>query len=936
MATYKPLPRVQIDPDNLDEDSKNLVDAIGWKESSNGTNKESELSRKEGSIGFYQYIPDTWKRASNELLGGVDLDGNPLDINDDSHQRLVTYAYVKARKDQGYLPKDILRSHPQGIDAIDSTPTPGSARYADDGYKIYQQLKTKKLVDKHLSYENQYYQGDYNNITNNTSQNQEKTFDALNPSSYNKNDNIEQKTELKSEGQNKNEEEPERGAGHSILEAVVGTAGSIIGGIAGGVFGGGVGAVPGSVAGSTLALLALEGITQLFEKNKGKRKEFSGKGFAKAGAEGVIGGLVPELKLAKSVGSLSVKGLEKLGQGTVKILGKNSTKLLGRGTGRFVEGAGQSVAQQYTDDTIEGKDKKFKNYILPAVGGGLTNVGISSIPTLLGKTKLKDKLNPYNLLAKEQQEGAYKIFNFKGLSGYDKFSNENRKFKLPDNQEKIKLLQDSGVIPPTLSGKTSNGGSINMAQIIKNLEDGIGEYDGKMNDLSVMLDIANGEKIKENSIPIFDIQSSEKKIKDVASNVVKLKNKYNDSDSKSIKTVLNELIKDITQKPSEDFQTFNNRYKNYYNSLKSKKFEDLSPGEKELTKILNSEFLNERDNIYDKFGKSIKGIENYSEQVRYINDVSKTLYDAKYGLKEYLNDNGVDKAIFDQLSDIKDAPNIQSSILKLLSNKDAVSLAKRLPNTPKSERITEFEKDIKSNPELISKYKEKPSEKDFYAEDLQKKQLKNEEKLKFEKEKTDIKVAGKKELIQFKNEKEKETALKINEEQIKKIKKQIENEKEKTKRDSLKKEITKLQLQKEQIKSKSIKDKLTDTKLKTEVKKQENKINEKKIDLKEKQLKQTQTKQTPKPKNNTTQKTTEKSKENKAKGKALDKAINDTKDKDYVKKYRLEESDYLNNKQYRIVSIGENNEVLVRKVGDVDNKNVKKGFINEYGNVEFN
>jgi len=105
-----------MDYNNLDKDVILLLKAVRQKESGGGRNTVSKLSKEEGSFGGLQYLEPTFK-AQSKLLGGRDLNGNPLDINNDAHQNLVFYTWAKNLKDQGYGLDQVAAAHNGGMGA---------------------------------------------------------------------------------------------------------------------------------------------------------------------------------------------------------------------------------------------------------------------------------------------------------------------------------------------------------------------------------------------------------------------------------------------------------------------------------------------------------------------------------------------------------------------------------------------------------------------------------------------------------------------------------------------------------------------------------------------------------------------------------------------------------------------------------------------------
>lgn len=104
-----------MDYNNPDPKILNFMRALGQRESTNNPNVSSENSRKEGSIGRFQYLPETFKNQGEKYFKGKSLNGQPLNINDDSHQKLIKYAEIADLKSQGYRPDEIAAIHNMGM-----------------------------------------------------------------------------------------------------------------------------------------------------------------------------------------------------------------------------------------------------------------------------------------------------------------------------------------------------------------------------------------------------------------------------------------------------------------------------------------------------------------------------------------------------------------------------------------------------------------------------------------------------------------------------------------------------------------------------------------------------------------------------------------------------------------------------------------------------
>lgn len=86
--------------------------ALGQKESNNTpTPPNTRITMTEGSVGRFQYLPETFRKYSSQYFGGVNPQtGKPLDVTNDFDQKIVNYAYVKDKMDQGYSPYDVAAS----------------------------------------------------------------------------------------------------------------------------------------------------------------------------------------------------------------------------------------------------------------------------------------------------------------------------------------------------------------------------------------------------------------------------------------------------------------------------------------------------------------------------------------------------------------------------------------------------------------------------------------------------------------------------------------------------------------------------------------------------------------------------------------------------------------------------------------------------------
>ena len=140
-----------IDYDNLDPDVIRLGQAIKSQESSGGKNTVSPETIANGTSGAFEYKKDTFDTQA-KALGGKDLNGNPLDINNPEHQNLVWYTWAKNLKDQGYGIDQIAAGHNAGEghltdwqDMKGVNKTSGFAydtpKYVNDIVSKYQQLK---------------------------------------------------------------------------------------------------------------------------------------------------------------------------------------------------------------------------------------------------------------------------------------------------------------------------------------------------------------------------------------------------------------------------------------------------------------------------------------------------------------------------------------------------------------------------------------------------------------------------------------------------------------------------------------------------------------------------------------------------------------------------------------------------------------------------
>jgi len=102
-----------MDYDNLDMDVVRLGQAIKGQESNYGRNTVSKETIANGTRGAFQYKQDTFSRQG-KALGGKDLNGNPLNLDDEEHQNLVWYTWAKKLKDEGYGIDQIAAAHNAG------------------------------------------------------------------------------------------------------------------------------------------------------------------------------------------------------------------------------------------------------------------------------------------------------------------------------------------------------------------------------------------------------------------------------------------------------------------------------------------------------------------------------------------------------------------------------------------------------------------------------------------------------------------------------------------------------------------------------------------------------------------------------------------------------------------------------------------------------
>lgn len=136
-----------------DPDIIRLAKAIRRKESGDNPNPKSQITRTEGSKGYYQFMPDTFTTYGQRYLGGKDLNGNALDINNPDHQNLVAYKYIEDKKKQGYGIDQIAASWNAGEGAIEDykgrvgTNKYGNKynvpAYVDEVTHMYNELKSK-------------------------------------------------------------------------------------------------------------------------------------------------------------------------------------------------------------------------------------------------------------------------------------------------------------------------------------------------------------------------------------------------------------------------------------------------------------------------------------------------------------------------------------------------------------------------------------------------------------------------------------------------------------------------------------------------------------------------------------------------------------------------------------------------------------------------
>lgn len=112
--------------------------ALGQKESGNNPNPGgTRITKTEGSIGRFQYLPDTFKTYANKYFGGINpMTGKPLNVQDDLDQKIVNYAYVKDKIDQGYSPYDVAASWNAGEGRIDNWKTMKGVNRFGNAYDV--------------------------------------------------------------------------------------------------------------------------------------------------------------------------------------------------------------------------------------------------------------------------------------------------------------------------------------------------------------------------------------------------------------------------------------------------------------------------------------------------------------------------------------------------------------------------------------------------------------------------------------------------------------------------------------------------------------------------------------------------------------------------------------------------------------------------------
>jgi len=93
--------------------------ALGQKESNNTpVPLDTKITMTEGSVGRFQYLPETFNRYAKKYFGGVNpTTGKPLDVRNDTDQKFVNYAYIQDKMKQKnpetgeyYSPYDIAAS----------------------------------------------------------------------------------------------------------------------------------------------------------------------------------------------------------------------------------------------------------------------------------------------------------------------------------------------------------------------------------------------------------------------------------------------------------------------------------------------------------------------------------------------------------------------------------------------------------------------------------------------------------------------------------------------------------------------------------------------------------------------------------------------------------------------------------------------------------
>lgn len=122
---------------DLDPSIVNLAKSIRVIETGNDENYEDLIFN-----GPYKYIPSKFESQS-KLLNGKDLNGQPLDIKDQSHQNLVFYTWAKNLLDKGYTIKEIASVWRYG----EYIPKNDLEKYQDTPY-------IKSVIEQYLNYTN--------------------------------------------------------------------------------------------------------------------------------------------------------------------------------------------------------------------------------------------------------------------------------------------------------------------------------------------------------------------------------------------------------------------------------------------------------------------------------------------------------------------------------------------------------------------------------------------------------------------------------------------------------------------------------------------------------------------------------------------------------------------------------------------------------------